>query len=92
MVNNDIPFEISQLKKRVKKMETQLYELTSKKSNNQDLWTDADIMTNWHVSQRTVKYWRANKKINSLKIGGRIFYTPEHRDAFLKKWENVGVQ
>lgn len=70
--------ELSQIK-------TILNEIKEVVRPKDDLWDNADIIQNWHVSARTLADWRAKGLIGFVQVGNKIWYPREARELFLNK-------
>jgi len=57
--------------------------ISHKVMSSEELWDNSDVMSKWHVSQRTLASWRARQIIGYVKIGKKIYYSKEDRDRFL---------
>ena len=83
MINYDVQFHIEVLKKEVSNLRKEIIEL--KGNANDALWDNNDMMRNWKVSQRTLAKWRADGLIEFVQLGSKIWYTREHREAFMHR-------
>jgi hypothetical protein len=50
-----------------------------------DLWDNSEIIRKWKISERTLASWRKNGLISYVQVSGKIWYTKEGRDEFLKR-------
>lgn len=84
MTNGDVSFRLKELTDEIKKLSKELSVV--KKSNGvNELWDNSDMIRNWKISPRTLASWRADKLIDYVQVGGKIWYTKEMRDEFMRK-------
>jgi hypothetical protein len=74
-----------ELEKKVETMTGILTRIESRISKQENLWDNADLITNWKVSARTLADWRGKGLIGYSQVGGKIWYTIEDRENFLSK-------
>ena len=84
-----LKLEMNSIKRELSSMQRQLQELLERDQTSEKLWDNSNVVRNWQVSQRTLATWRKNKSIDYVKIGGKIYYTPEARKEFLKKYSII---
>lgn len=82
MTNRDYPYLLTQLEKRVDRLEKAVSIKTEKDFENDD-WDNATLMQRWQISLRTTANYR-NQGLDYYKLGGRIYYTPEQRRKFIE--------
>jgi hypothetical protein len=75
---------MNDLERKVDKLLDILPRIESRISTEEDLWDNADLTKKWKVSPRTLADWRSKGLIGYTQVGGKIFYTPEDRQNFLK--------
>jgi hypothetical protein len=51
-------------------------------------WDNSNLMLNWNICRRTTANYR-RKGLEYYKIGGRIYYTAESREKFIKKGRGI---
>jgi hypothetical protein len=58
-----------------------------KKENRPELglWDNSDIIRNWKTSERTLATWRKKGLISYVQLSGKIWYTKESREEFLRR-------
>ena len=86
MVSQDFGFRIKELSDRISKIEYQLNLLSVKSIEDED-WNNHRLMQEWNICRRTAANYRKNG-LKYYKRGGRIFYTPESREQFIKQQKN----
>jgi hypothetical protein len=84
MVNRDIGFQLEQLIRRITALEDLFKKLDKKATTANSNWDNATLMQEWQISKRTAANYR-KQGLGSFKRGGRVYYTPEHRQQFLAK-------
>lgn len=80
MVNQDVSFHLKELFEKIKSLEVKIGKL--QKTETKADWDNATLMKQWQISERTAANYR-KRGLGFYKRGGRIFYTPEHREKFL---------
>jgi hypothetical protein len=51
----------------------------------EDLWDNSEIIRKWKISERTLANWRSKGLISFVQLNGKIWYTREDREEFLKR-------
>jgi len=85
MNNYLLELEISRLKKWQESAMAIIEQFQSNIDLSQDLWTDKDLCRHWQTSPRTTSTWREDGKIDYVKLGGKVYYTREQREEFIKR-------
>lgn len=91
MTDFDTNFRIAEIEKGIHKIKESLDNLVIKTNNDDELWDSTDLLRNWHISERTLAGWRAEKKISFSKVGKKIFYSKKDRDSFIKRYHINGI-
>lgn len=86
MVNQDFGYRLKQLSDRISALEDRI--LVDTKSIESEDWDTEMLMRKWKISKRTAANYRKQGLV-FYKRGGRVFYTPESRENFLKKGKDV---
>ncbi len=76
--------KIGGLEKQVDGVTKMLKAIEDRLSVGEKLWNNSDVIRNWGVSERTLASWRSKKMIGHVKVNGKIYYTHEDRERFLK--------
>lgn len=84
MNNVDVSYRLKELSVEIKELAKELKEL-KKNADLNEVWDNADLITNWKISIRTLASWRAEGLIQFVQVGGKIYYTKEMRNDFLRK-------
>lgn len=84
MNNVDVSFRLKELNDEIGKLVVEVNKLRTKIGEN-EVWDNADLIRNWKVSTRTLANWRAEGLIGYAQVGGKIYYTKEMRNEFLRK-------
>mgnify|MGYP000899712686 CR=1 FL=1 len=87
-----IELKLSDLEAGLNDIRTGMESISAKVMSDNDLWDNADIIKNWHVSQRTLASWRAKQLIDYVKVGRKIYYSKHDRDRFLNKFHIDNVR
>lgn len=88
MTGQDYGYLISELTKRIEQLEKELSEFKSSKSLESQDWDNATLMLEWGICERTAANYR-KQGLDFYKRGGRIFYTPEAREAFKRQLNRI---
>lgn len=86
MVSYDMNARIGDILKGIEQVIARVDQLIEVVKPDKELWDNSDIIRRWHISERTLAEWRANKKISYIQIGKKIFYTKEDIDRFIEKY------
>jgi len=84
MNNLDIGFQLALLSKRLTVLEESFKKLNKGALIAESDWDNATLMQEWSISKRTAANYR-KQGLGAFKRGGRVYYTPEHRQQFLEK-------
>lgn len=88
MVNHDYSFQLKELSVRVTKIENLIDKFTIRQPNSEKDWDNATLLREWKISKRTAANYR-KQGLGSFKRGGRVYYTPEHRQQFLSICKSI---
>ena len=83
MTNGDLSFRLKEFSGLLHLLNKEVTELKSGIGVN-ELWDNADVIRYWKVSPRTLASWRSEGLIDYVQVGGKIWYTREARELFLK--------
>jgi hypothetical protein len=83
MVNQDLGFRIKQISERVSIIEDQLKQMDREKNETED-WDNARLLREWGICKRTASNYR-NNGLGYYRRGGRLYYTQQQRENFLKQ-------
>lgn|SRR5690606_40297798 len=86
MSNADLIARVEELTDQVTRMKSEIDRMKYQTMED-DLWDNSDMLRNWKISLRTLASWRAKGLIDYVQMGGKIWYTRENRNAFLRKNE-----
>lgn len=84
MNNVDVSFRLKELNDEIGKLVAEVNKLRNNIGEN-EVWDNADLIKNWKISTRTLASWRAEGLIGYVQVGGKIYYTKEMRNEFLRK-------
>jgi hypothetical protein len=84
MNNLDIGFKLEQISRRLTVLEESIKKLNMRTLIADSDWDNATLMREWSISKRTVANYR-KQGLGSFKRGGRVYYTPGHREQFQAK-------
>lgn len=84
MTDFDTNVRITEIEKGIREIKEGLDQLVSKANNDDELWDSTDLIRNWHISERTLAGWRAEKKISFSQVGKKIFYSKIDRTILLR--------
>lgn len=84
MKNQDYCFIISQLEKRLNRIEGVVAEIRKSPDVSDQVWDKATLMKEWKISPRTVANYQ-RQGLQYYKRGGRVYFTPEQRNEFIIK-------
>ena len=87
-----LEYKLSELEKGVIDLKKGVDSIKDRVYSTDQLWDNSDIIRNWHVSQRTLAGWRAQKLINYMKVGKKIYFTKEDREDFINKYHVVRMK
>lgn len=87
-----LEYKLSELEKGVIDLKKGVDSIKDRVCSTDQLWDNSDIIRNWHVSQRTLAGWRAQKLINYMKVGKKIYFTKEDREDFINKYHVVSMK
>lgn len=85
MVEFDTNVRISEIKKGIDEIKESVERLFEVVKPEEELWDNSDIIRNWKVSDRTLANWRSKGLISYVQVNGKIWYTKEARENFLKE-------
>lgn len=84
MKSNDLAFDVKLLKQSVDHLREEIKAIKGKQLDK-EMWDNSDVIRHWKISPRTLASWRAEEKIGYVQVGGKIWYTKEDRDSFLRR-------
>ena len=84
MVSYDTNVRITEIKRSIDEVKDCVNRLLDVVKPEVELWDNSDLIRNWKVSERTLATWRQNGLINFIRVNGKIWYTKDARDRFLK--------
>jgi hypothetical protein len=76
--------KMNDLEKKVESVASLLNEMKDRLSYENNLWDNPDMIKYWKVSARTLADWRGKGLIGYTQVGGKIWYSVEDREQFLK--------
>lgn len=82
MNNVDVSYRLKELNDEMRKLVSEVNKLRSNIGEN-EVWDNADLIKNWKISTRTLASWRAERLIDYVQVGSKIWYTKEARENFL---------
>lgn len=84
MISRDYEFLYHEQKRINEELSTRIAALEIKYSEVEEDWDNATLMQRWNIVKRTA--WKYRQiGLDFYKIGGRIYYTYEAREAFKRK-------
>lgn len=84
MNNVDVSYRLKELSGEIKKLAKELIDWKENADLN-EMWDNSEMIRKWKLSTRTLASWRTNGLIQFVQVGGKIYYTKEMRDEFLRK-------
>ena len=79
-----IELKLSELETGLTSLRNGIDTISQRVTMENQLWDNSDIIKNWHVSARTLAYWRSKGLITFTKVGKKIYYEKTDRDAFIR--------
>lgn len=83
MISQDYGYLITQLEKRLAKVEKRMPKLKDMPAISSQDWDNATLLREWEISKRTAANYRKHG-LEYFKRGGRIYYSQESRRKFIK--------
>lgn len=91
MINLDIGFKLEQLSRRLNALEESFKKFNDEAAIADRNWDNSMLLQQWSISKRTAANYR-KQGLGSFKRGGRVYYTPEHRQQFLEKCNSIKLR
>lgn len=91
MVSRDFGYLITELERRLDKVEQIMAEMKDSNSNENLEWDNAILMQKWRISRRTAANYR-KQGLEYFKRGGRLFYSLESRERFMNFRKQISKQ
>ena len=85
MNSYEMDLKFSGLFKEISVLKSILQTMSSKVNQDETLWDNSDIIRNWKISERTLAEWRKKELISYVQLNGKIWYTKEFREDFIRK-------
>lgn len=82
MVSRDYDYLISEMEKRLSKIEHWINQTEVREEQESLDWDNATLLRNWNISKRTAANYR-KQGLQYFKRGGRVMYSPESREQFI---------
>ena len=83
MVSYDLKYRVETLQKEISQLRIEISCLKS--GSNDEMWDNSEMIRRWNVSKRTLASWRAEGKIDYVQVEGKIWYTKENREDFIRR-------
>jgi len=83
MISQDVGFQIKELSRRVEVIEKLMARLDEEPLASESIWDNATLLQKWGISKRSAANYR-KQGLEYFKRGGRIYYSPEGREKFIK--------
>lgn len=81
---SDLQQTVSNLKEQVDELTKQLSQFKNHTLLENSDWNNATLLREWDICERSAASYR-KQGLGYYKRGGRIFYKPEHRKAFIER-------
>jgi len=82
MVSRDYDYLISEMEKRLSKIEHWINQTEVREEQESLDWDNATLLRNWNISKRTAANYR-KQGLQYFKRGGRVMYSVESREQFI---------
>ncbi len=84
MINYDFTFRIEKMCSDLDELKSLVNELHASLYAQDSLWDNADMIRYFKISERTLANWRYYGLISYIKVNGKIYYSKEDRESFLR--------
>lgn len=91
MVSQDFGYLLTELEKRLDKVEETITEMKETHSDENIDWDNATLLQKWEISKRTAANYR-KQGLEYYKRGGRLLYSSESRERFINFRKQIGKQ
>lgn len=81
-----LELKLSEMEKAIVYLKDGVDIIKERVTSDDELWDNADLVRNWHVSERTLATWRSRQLIDYAKIGKKIYYSKDDREKFMNKY------
>jgi hypothetical protein len=85
MVGFDTNVRIEEMQRSIGEVKEGVNRLLEIVKPEKDLWDNSDIIRFWKVSERLLASWRRKGLISYVQVNGKIWYTKEAREEFLRR-------
>ena len=85
MMTFDTNVRIAEMQRSISEMKESINKLMNVVKPEDDLWDNSEIVRRWKISERTLAAWRKKGLISYTQLNGKIWYTREAREKFLRE-------